>query len=86
MKKWWEQAACLGAPSDVFFPEVDDYTRSRWDEARKFCEVCPVTQECVEFVMPIEEASGRRDGMWGGLTPKERDVLWQNRIRGRRNP
>jgi hypothetical protein len=33
--------------------------------------------------MPFEEASGRRDGMWGGLTPREREVLFQQRIRPR---
>jgi hypothetical protein len=31
--------------------------------------------------MKFEEETGRRDGMWGGTTPKEREKLFHERIR-----
>ena len=39
------------------------------------CRACPVTVECLKSELPYEQASGRRNGVWGGLTPKERDQL-----------
>ncbi|MFN9902887.1 MAG: WhiB family transcriptional regulator [bacterium] len=34
--------------------------------------------ECLEFQMAFEEETGRRDGMWGGLTPTERRAYVYN--------
>ncbi len=85
---WADHAACKGmAKTDphVFFPDIERGMTSPhvWDKAREICIGCPVRIECLEEQMPFEEASGRRDGMWGGLTPREREVLFQQRIRPR---
>jgi hypothetical protein len=47
------------------------------------CERCTVRLECLNFQMEFEERTGRRDGMWGGLTPKERDLLAHERMKPR---
>ena len=73
---WETKAACRGVnDSAVFFPEIPsgDVRDHYWRKARAYCAVCPVRQECLSFVLPFEKAAGRRDGMWGGMTPRERD-------------
>lgn len=62
---WRGQAACKGKPSHLFFPEGP---WSRLDEkaAKAICAACPVTRAC------LEAGRGEPDGIWGGLTPKQR--------------
>lgn len=71
---WAERAACRGVSIDVFYPDIPigDQRTFYWHKARTFCKSCPVVAECLAFVEPFEKASGRRDGMWGGLTPGQR--------------
>lgn len=59
---WRDQAACKGKPAYLFFPE------GRLDEkaAKAICATCPVTTAC------LNAGQGERDGIWGGLTPKQR--------------
>ncbi len=84
MAEWFEYANCRGVnDNSIFFPDADRMRQGShvWDDALKFCTSCPVRRECLDFQMPFEEASGRRDGMWGGLTPKQRDMLAYERQR-----
>ncbi len=84
MSDWWDRAECAGVEDNtIFFPELvrGDFGSHHYDRAREFCNVCPVRAECLEFQMEFEEETGRRDGMFGGLTPRERDQLFQKRIR-----
>ena len=86
MREWWDHAACAGSDDPtIFFPEVEKGQNSRyiWERAREYCNVCPVVSQCLEYQMAFEEVAGRRDGMFGGKTPKEREDLWQKRIRPR---
>jgi hypothetical protein len=82
---WHEKAHCKGVSSEIFFPDAsfDSGTGRVWKEARSFCAVCPVIDECLNFVLPFEEATGRRNGFWAGMTPKERDqhVYYQQRVK-----
>lgn len=66
---------CVEAP-DMFYPEnLHGYALTQaYDVARSMCEECPVRVECARWGIAHE-----LDGMWGGLTPKERQ-----RIRSRR--
>jgi WhiB family redox-sensing transcriptional regulator len=83
---WADKAACRGVPSSVFFPEIPsgDCRDIWWRQARAYCAVCPVRAECLAFCLPFEKQAGRRDGMWGGLTPAERSALdTGNRVRVR---
>lgn len=72
---WQNKAACIGAPTEVFFPEIPsgDIRRIHWAQAKEYCDRCPVTKECLAFVLPFEQQVNRRDGYWGNMTPKERD-------------
>lgn len=80
MKDWQTHAECLGAGTHVFFPDIDkgEHGDRMWEKARSICRVCTVTEECLSYVLPFEKVTGRRDGMFGGMTPKERDQYeWQ---------
>lgn len=62
---WVEDAACQGLPTRMFFPGPGD--RKGIARAKAICDRCPVTTQCAE--------AGRdeRDGIWGGMTPRERN-------------
>lgn len=55
---WFDDAACKGAPVDVFFPGQKEPI----DKALAFCRSCPVTVECGKYAL----ANGERFGIWGG--------------------
>lgn len=72
---WKKQAACRGMDIKIFFPDHNDVnlnSRFVWTLAKKVCESCAVKQKCLDYQLPFEEATCRRDGMWGGMTPTER--------------
>jgi WhiB family redox-sensing transcriptional regulator len=77
VKRWQDDANCKGLDTNIFFPEVfgDQQNGMIWEQAKKICADCSVTDECLKSELPFEQASGRRNGIWGGLTPKERDQL-----------
>lgn len=72
---WQDKAACAGAPTEVFFPDIPigDVRSIHWAKAKEYCDRCPVVKQCLQFCLSFEEQTGRRDGYWGGMTPKERD-------------
>lgn len=75
----FEDAACLGAATNTFFPaKAEDYAAPR-----AVCAECPLKtqQTCLELAMRAEKGTGPsgRAGMFGGLTPTERSRLQQER-------
>jgi WhiB family transcriptional regulator, redox-sensing transcriptional regulator len=64
---WYEQAACLQANADCFFPEKGGSTR----EAKRICSTCTVRLECLHYALANDE----RFGIWGGLSERERRRL-----------
>ena len=70
---WRQRAACRGIDPDVFYPATDEEA----DEAKAVCDQCPVRQLCLEHAL----ASRERDGVWGGLTERERRRLIRQRRR-----
>ncbi|MBT8197337.1 MAG: WhiB family transcriptional regulator [Acidimicrobiia bacterium] len=63
---WRQDAACLGAEADLFFPvseESDETAR-----AKSICEVCPVRDECLQYAFSTKQT----EGVWGGMTGSER--------------
>jgi WhiB family redox-sensing transcriptional regulator len=64
---WAEDAKCLQADPDTFFPEKGGSTR----EAKRICAQCPVRAECLEYALDNDE----RFGIWGGLSERERRKL-----------
>lgn len=59
---WKQQAACLDAPPEIFFPIAEGDTQA----ARQYCDNCPVQEQCAEYGL------GQNYGIWGGLTPSQR--------------
>ena len=73
--EWFERASCRGAGTDIFHPDIDkgEIGDAPWRKARSFCKDCDVKLQCLDFCLVYEEQTGRRNGMYGGMTPKERD-------------
>lgn len=69
--------ACQVTDPEVWFADIDvGYNHSRI--ARNFCKRCPVIRECAAYAIAAEEPHG----IWGGLTPKQRQTI----RRDRKNP
>ena len=62
-------AACAETDPELWFPELDSLWRVR--EAKNICEKCPVKKECLEYAL----VNGFKEGIWGGLSPTERNRL-----------
>lgn len=61
---WHAEASCLGADANLFFPERGDVMA--WREALAMCEDCPVKAQC------LHDNAFEKDGIFGGLTGKQR--------------
>ena len=59
--RWREDAACLGAPGDLFFPNPTHH-RQRELAITRFCRRCPVKTECHDYAVQTTQ----RFGIWGG--------------------
>jgi hypothetical protein len=68
---WLEDAACRGAPLDLFFAKSADH---QYLEARAFCRTCPVLRECREATDRAERdlPRGALFGFFGGESAAER--------------
>jgi WhiB family redox-sensing transcriptional regulator len=64
---WADQARCLQAEPDTFFPEKGGSTR----EAKRICASCDVRDLCLDYALANDE----RFGIWGGLSERERRRL-----------
>jgi WhiB family redox-sensing transcriptional regulator len=74
---WQENAACIGLPSEFFFPERSAVITVG---ARKVCDDCPVRDRCLEYAL----TEGEWHGIWGGLSPEQRRDLARTRRETRR--
>lgn len=74
-ESWAELAACRDMGPEAFYRVATPGPGSadRRDEAevaaKATCARCPVRVECLEYAV----ANGETHGIWGGLTPEERD-------------
>ncbi|SFK74839.1 WhiB family transcriptional regulator [Streptomyces pini] len=70
---WRDRAACLGADTDLFFPETGGPNNGT-SRALAICARCPVVAECREYIDRVESSPGYRTfhGVWGGATADER--------------
>lgn len=69
---WQKQAACGKDPeADMFFPERGRPSNRK----KKLCAACPVRDECLDHALTHEE-----EGIWGGLTEKERERLLASKL------
>jgi WhiB family transcriptional regulator, redox-sensing transcriptional regulator len=68
---WRQHASCRGLDPDIFYPPSDEEA----EEAKSVCGECPVRQLCLEHAL----ANRERDGVWGGLTERERRRIIRQR-------
>jgi WhiB family redox-sensing transcriptional regulator len=74
---WYDRAVCKGMDGKIFFPDISAGTNHRgvFDEAIKVCGLCPVRRECLQLAMDAETNDIRRYGVFGGKTPRQRDII-----------
>lgn len=63
----WEQAACRGIGSDMFFIENNNVARTYMPTIRRMCNGCPILSECAEYAIWNE-----MHGVWAGMTAGQR--------------
>lgn len=63
---WKQWAACKGADAELFFPDGD--FKSNHAKAKMICAECIVYKDCMKFAAD----NGITYGVWGGLSPIER--------------
>ncbi|MEV6978748.1 WhiB family transcriptional regulator [Kitasatospora sp. NPDC093806] len=82
-------AACNGADTDLFYPEVDEDAEdieaaratAEWAErrAKMICAGCPVKSMCLADALERKEPAG----IFGGLNERERNSLLRRAARSR---
>lgn len=76
--EWEQDALCREVGSAIFFPDAGaEDIHFRYDDAREICHACPVRAQCLDAAMDREGSADHqyRGGMWGGLSPVERERL-----------
>ena len=70
---WMDQSACLDEDKKLFFPEYDIELANK---AKEICKtLCSVRLKCLAKAMSDEDGTSRRYGIFGGMTPSEREML-----------
>jgi WhiB family transcriptional regulator, redox-sensing transcriptional regulator len=73
-KDWRDDAACLHADPDLFFPiGLAGPALRQVDEAKRICRACPVRTPCLKWAL----GQGILSGVWGGTTEEERRAIRQ---------
>jgi|SRR5689334_10957896 len=74
--KWRDDAACLDADPDLFFPiGTTGPALDQINEAKRICLACPVRKPCLAWALELGAASG----IWGGTTEDERRAAQSGR-------
>lgn len=66
-EEWVKDAACIGSPARVFFPERGELSQF----AKDICAQCPVCEECLDYALRTCE----KFGIWGGTSERERRAM-----------
>lgn len=76
-----DEPLCSQVDPELFFPEEKQYSKTAYysnvKAAKDICGKCPLVTDCLQYALvnhPIQ-------GLWGGLTEKERYNLLRNRSR-----
>ena len=73
---WRREAACVGAPNELFFPAGEDPQLAT--AAKEICSSCNVQEDCLQYAL----STNQTEGVWGGLDANERRRM-RRRIRDR---
>jgi WhiB family redox-sensing transcriptional regulator len=73
--EWWSRAACSATDPNLFFPLTGAGIAIRQiARAKAVCARCQIRQACLEYALE----AGPIQGVWGGMTERERRVLRQH--------
>ena len=76
--RWANDALCAQADPDAWFPDRGNYALAAL--AKRICAACPVRAQCLNYALAGADAwGGIATGIWGGTTPRERDLLRRSR-------
>jgi WhiB family redox-sensing transcriptional regulator len=75
--EWHADAACREHPEVTWFPERGENA----EPAKAICAGCLVVEDCRAWSL---EQGPELDGIWGGLSQRERRKLRSTRLGGRR--
>ncbi|WPR52786.1 WhiB family transcriptional regulator [Streptomyces sp. S399] len=79
---WTAQAACIGAPPEIFHPPQEaGLTQVVAREAKAWCARCPVQARCLAEALERAEPHG----VWGGLDAGERRTVLRRQRERERN-
>lgn len=68
---WEYEASCRGL-DDLMWGIFHDH--EYFNELKvNYCRDCLVREECLQAGLDLEERMRYRNGIWGGMTPSERD-------------
>lgn len=69
-RDWRQKALCHKRNNNFWYPPMDaEVPEHYYSVARAVCQVCPVWETC------LKDGTKETWGMWGGLTPQERQAL-----------
>ena len=74
---WMAQGACVGAPSELFFPNDTEHEVIR--QAKALCQTCPVLKTCADHAFTHREDYG----VWGGMSERDRRRIRRQRRKAR---
>ncbi len=92
MTSWRDAAACVGTDPDTFFPGYSDDQPGGWNlqqkldaieaeaTAKQICRSCPVTLDCLNYVLQTVKTPSVDHGIWGGTTRLERQHIRTARV------
>jgi len=63
--------ACAEVDPELFFIGDQRGAHNTYDQARRVCAACHVRAPCAAYAVADQSLAG----MWGGLTPQERDAI-----------
>ena len=74
-----EQAACLAAEPDLFFPvSAAGPAVAQVVAAKTVCRGCPVRADCLSYAVQ----TAQEHGIWGGATEEERRLARRGQLAG----
>lgn len=69
-QEWHKKALCAEIEGDLWFPEAGGMSKEH-ALAIEICSRCPVKEDCLAEAL----ANNIQYGVWGGLSPVERNSL-----------
>jgi WhiB family redox-sensing transcriptional regulator len=67
---WIRHGACRTQDPELFYPLSYHNDQPEVRTAKATCRACPVQQACLTYA--LDNPGQTIDGIWGGLTPRER--------------